>query len=408
MTVRHVVAASSVALVLSSAFCPGRLSAADWPCWRGPSRNGISPETGLNWSWGATGPGVLWKAAVGKGFSSFAVAGGRVCTLGNRDNVDTVFCWDAETGSELWRHPYPCPLDPLSYEGGPSATPAVDGDRLYTLSKSGQVFCLEVTTGKVVWSRTFEAPTRTKEDYRVWWGFAGSPLVLPDRLILAIGSTGLALDKLTGRTLWESGSGRPGYSSPVPFSRGQQSCLAFASGHEVVAADTQNGNVLWRLPWRTTWDQNAADVIIEGGRLLVSSGHGVGCALFEITSDRPSEVWRNANLRNEIGSSVRWQGYIYGYDFRQLRCLDWRSGQVAWAAPESRLGTVILADGMVLALEETGRLVVARANPEAFQPVAQAQVLSGRCWTAPALAAGRLFVRNAGGDVVCLDLRRGR
>lgn len=406
MTVRHLVVAGSVALVLSSAFCPGRLSAADWPCWRGPSRNGISPETGLNWSWSATGPRVLWTAAVGKGFSSLAVAGGRVCTLGNRDNVDTVFCWDAETGRELWRHTYPSPLDPLSYEGGPSATPAVDGDRVYTLSKSGQVFCLEATTGKVVWSRTFEAPTRTKEDYRVWWGFAGSPLVLPDRLILAIGSTGLALDKLTGRTLWESGSGRPGYSSPVPFSRGQQSCLAFASGHEVVAADTQTGHVLWRFPWRTTWDQNAADVIIEGGRLLVSSGHGVGCALFEITSETPSEVWRNTNLRNEIGSSVLWQGQVYGYDFRQLRCLDWRSGQVVWAAPESRLGTVILADGMVLALEETGQLVVARASPEAFRPVTQSHVLSGRCWTAPALADGRLFVRNAGGDVVCLDLRR--
>ena len=112
---------------------------------------------------------MLWRATAGKGLSSFAVAAGRVYTLGNRDDIDTVFCWDTETGRELWRHSYSCPLDPLSYEGGPSATPAVDGDRVYTLSKSGRAFCLEAGTGKVIWTRTFAAPERTKEDHRVWW-----------------------------------------------------------------------------------------------------------------------------------------------------------------------------------------------------------------------------------------------
>jgi len=382
------------------------LSAADWPGWRGPMRTGVSTETDLNWAWGAAGPKVLWKASAGKGFSSFAVAAGRAYSLGNRDDVDTVFCWDAETGRELWRHSYPCALDPLSYEGGPSATPAVDGDRVYTLSKSGHAFCLEAGSGKVIWTRTFAAPERTKEDYRVWWGFAGSPLVLADRLVLAVGTAGTALDKLTGKTLWESGSGRPGYSSPVPFTQGQQACLALASGHEVVAVDTQTGQVLWRLPWRTTWDQNAADVIVAGGRLLVSSGHGVGGALFDVTSVPPAQLWRNTDLRNEIGSSVLWQGHVYGYDFRQLRCLDWENGRVVWAAPESSLGTVMVADGKVIALEQTGRLVVFEATAAACKPLAQAQTLGGRCWSAPALAAGRLFVRNATGDVVCLDLRR--
>lgn len=392
----------AVAVVL---FWVSWLSAGDWPGWRGPDRNGISPETGLNWTWGEGGPKVLWKASIGKGFSAFAVAGGRAYTLGNQDNVDTVFCLDAATGQELWHHSYPCQLDPLSYEGGPSSTPAVDGDRVYTLSKFGQAFCLNAATGEVVWARTFPAPPTTKADYRVWWGFAGSPLVLADRVILAVGSAGLALDKATGKTLWESPAGRPGYSSPVPFRQGDHAAFALVNGHEVLAADLATGNVLWRLPWRTTWDQNAADALVSGTQLLVSTGHGVGCALFDFSSGQPVEVWRNRNLRNELGSSVLWQGKVYGYDFRQLRCLDWQTGDVVWSAPESRLGTVILADGKVIGLEETGRLVVAEATPEACRVVAQAQVLGGRCWSMPALADGRLFIRNAIGEVVCLDLR---
>jgi len=380
------------------------LPAEDWPCWRGPARDGVSAETGLNWSWGEGGPKVLWKASLGKGFSAFAVAGGRTYTLGNADNVDTVFCLDAATGKELWRHSYPCELHPLSYEGGPSSTPAVDGGRVYTLSKFGHAFCLDAATGEVVWSRTFPAPPTTKADYRVWWGYAGSPLVLPDRVILAVGTAGIALDKGTGETLWESPVGRPGYSSPVPFRQGARNAFALVNGHEVVATDL-GGELLWRLPWRTTWDQNAADVLLSDGKLLVSTGHGVGCALFDLSSGQPVEVWRNRNLRNELGSSVLWQGKVYGYDFRQLRCLDWQTGEVVWSAEESRLGTVILADGKVIGLEETGRLVVVEATPAACKIVAQAQILGGRCWSAPALADGRLFVRNATGDAVCLDLR---
>ncbi len=382
------------------------LVAGDWPGWRGPERNGISPETGLDWTWAPEGPKVLWRAAVGTGFSAFAAAGGRVYTLGNQDNVDTVYCLDGETGREVWRHSYPCPLDPLSYEGGPSATPAVDGGRVYTLSKSGHAFCLDAATGEVLWSKTYPAPPTTRADYRVWWGYAGSPLVLADRVVLAVGTAGLALDKTSGETLWESPPGRPGYSSPVPFQQGGRSAFALVGGHEVLAADPATGEVLWRFPWRTTWDQNAPDVLVGDGRLLVSTGHGVGCALFDLSTGQPAEIWRNRNLRNEMGSSVLWQGKVYGYDFRQLRCLDWQTGEVVWTAPESRLGTVILADGKVLGLEETGRLVVAEATPEACRIVARAQILGGRCWSAPALADGRLYVRNAAGEAVGLDLRR--
>ncbi len=144
--------------------------AADWPGWRGAARNGISSETDLNWHWPPEGPKVLWKGSVGTGFSCVTLAAGRAYTLGNRENVDTVFCLDAETGSELWRHSYPCRLDPKAYEGGPMATPAVDGDRVYTISKFGHCLCLNAQTGAVIWSAQLEPPPWTEEDYKVWWG----------------------------------------------------------------------------------------------------------------------------------------------------------------------------------------------------------------------------------------------
>ena len=387
----------------------GLANAEDWPQWQGAARNGISGESGLNWSWPAGGPKVLWKASLGKGFSSFAVAHGRAYTMGHRDNVDTVFCMDAETGREIWKHSYPCELYPKAYEGGPLATPTIDGNRVYTISKFGDCFCLDGQNGRVIWSRKFDPPPTTKADYRVWWGFAGSIAVTNDRLILAVGTAGVAVDKLTGKVIWDNGPGYSGYSSPVLFHTGLQHCLAYVSGHEVVAADVKNGQILWKIPWKTTWDQNATDVIVHEGKLFVTSGHDAGCALFDISSEKPALAWRNKNLRTFLGDCILWKGCLYGFDdmqTRQLRCVDWQTGEARWTASDLSLGTLILADGKLIALQENGTLLVAEASRDAFKPLAKAQVLAGRCWTVPALSDGRLFLRNAAGDAVCLDVRK--
>ena len=380
-------------------------SAQDWPFWRGPFRNGISPETGLSPTWPAEGPKVLWKAALGKGFSSLTISRGQVYSLGNHEGTDTLYCLDAETGRGLWKHSYPCPLDPKSFEGGPLATPVVDGDRVYSLSKFGDGFCLDACTGKVLWSRKFTPPSLTKADYHVWWGFAGSIVVLPDRLVLPVGTAGMSVDKLTGDVLWDNGPGHPGYSTPVLFDLAGKQHFAFVSGHQVVAADVQTGRTLWTIPWKTTWDQNASDVIISDSRLFVSTGHGVGCALFDISGEKPVQIWRNKNMRTFLSSCLLWKGYLYGFDDRQLRCLDWKTGEVRWSVPDLDLGSLILAEGKLIALTEKGTLLLVEAAPEAYRPVSQAQILGGRCWSPPALADGRLYIRNAAGDAVCVSLK---
>ncbi len=397
----------TVVLGMGALACASGDDKTSWPGWRGPNRNGTSDETGWTWSWPAGGPKIAWRASVGKGFSSLAVGGGRVYTLGNTSDTDSVFCLDAASGKVIWKHSYPCPLDPLAYEGGPNATPLVEGDRVYTLSRSGHCFCLNAASGAVVWSKKFEPSPKKKADYRVFWGFSGSPLLVGEKLILAVGTAGVALDKTTGRILWDNGPGRPGYSSPVPYLQDGRPAFTLLSGHEVVGVQTESGKVLWKIPWKTTWDQNAADAIVRNGKLFVSSGHGVGCAQFDLAPGGPRELWRHQHMKNFLSSSVLWDDFLYGFDDTQVTCLAWKTGKVRWSVPgPGGYGTVIVVAGKLVVLSERGELVIAEATPKAYKPLAQAKILSGRCWTAPAFAAGRLYARNAAGDVVGVDLRK--
>ncbi|HNX34037.1 MAG TPA: PQQ-like beta-propeller repeat protein [Kiritimatiellia bacterium] len=382
-------------------------AAANWPCWRGPERNGISRETGWTHAWGSAGPAVLWRASVGKGFSSFAAADGRVYTLGNADGADSVFCFESETGKLCWRHTYPCEPQPLSYEGGPSATPAVSGGRVYTFSKGGDLFCLDARDGRVIWSKKC-APWPWREgDWKNTWRYAGSPLVAADRLYMSLGESGAALDARDGKVLWESPAGHPGYSSPVPYRAGNEAALAFFSGRAAIGMVADSGKRLWRIPWQTAWDMNAADPIIHENRLFVSSGNGVGGALYDLSTEPPRELWRNKHLRLPMNSAVLWQGCLYGFNDESLVCVEWATGEKKWSESSVRRGSLTAADGRLVLLSENGKLVVAEAAPQAYRPLAQAQILEGRCWSVPVLSGGLLFARNAQGDVVCLSLRPG-
>jgi outer membrane protein assembly factor BamB len=383
----------------------GSALAGDWPCWRGPERNGISAETGLNWQVRAKHLPVLWRASVGRGFSSFAVAGGRAVTMGNEEGSDTVWCFDAETGTVLWKHSYPCELQPLSYEGGPGSTPAIADGRVYTFSKSGDLFCLDASDGHVLWAKKFELWPWKKGDWKNTWRYAGSPLVSDGRLYLSLGEAGAAFGARDGAVLWRSEDGHPGYSSPVPFRSGGAPALAFFSGHAVVGVEAAGGKRLWEVPWRTEWDFNAADPIIRDGKLFVSSGNNAGCALYDLAENPPREVWRNKNLKTPLCGAVLWQGYLYGFNDADLACVAWETGELKWAVRDVRRGSLLVAEGNLIALSENGAFAVAPAAPEGFRPLMRTQVLPGRCWTAPALARGRLYIRNAPGDVVCCDVR---
>lgn len=414
-TRRHLIQVTVLftALLVTVLAQPHSSDAADWPQWRGPNRNGISNETGWRCKWPQQGPPILWEKPIGTGFASMAVRNGCVYAMGNTgrkgdgkksEHRDVVHCLDAGTGDEIWKHSYLSPLDCNDYEGGPSATPTVHDGRVYTVSKHGKVFCLDAQKGRVVWNKDLAREFGIQPPR---WGLAGSAVVVGDMVVFNAGTHGIALNRTDGGLVWQNGKGTAGYGTPVLYDLGGEKCLAILGHRTLAGVAGKTGQLLWQEPWTTMHDENIPDPIVLGDKLFVCTGLGTGCALLRIDGDRLIELWRHKDMQNWLSTSVLWKGHLYGIDARSrsLRCLDFETGQVKWSQGGFGLGSVMMANGKLIALTDKGKLVIARASPDHYEELSTAQILTGKCWTVPVLANGRIYARNADGRLVCVDVR---
>lgn len=370
---------------------------------------GLIAACGLAGTAGADALRQVWRAEVGAGYSGAAVDGGRVYTMGNEAGRDVVRCLEADGGREVWKFEYGCALGANGYAGGPQATPAVHGGRVYTLSRDGHVHALDAATGANAWSvhaSQFGASPPA-------WGFAGTPLVAGEVVVLNVGDAGLALRCADGRAAWSSSGGGAGYAPAVPLDvAGQPPAVALFAAAGLRAVDLKTGAVRWTHAWPTGSGVNAAAPLVFDGKVFISSGYDMGCALLDVSKGAPVELWRSKAMRNHFSTSVMAGGHIFGVDGNagrraNLVCLQVASGKPAWTAPVG-FGSVALAGGAVMLLDEGGTLGMLAADASAPKPLGTQQVVGGKCWTAPTVAGGRLYVRNESGDLACWALGAGR
>ena len=375
----------------------------DWPNYRGPNYNGVSQERKLK----SGELKKLWEANVNTGFSGVTVVDGFLYTMGNKKEKDIIYCLDANTGEKIWEYSYACKLDPNLYEGGPNATPTVYETKVYTLSREGHMYCIDAKTGKAFWARF------AKEDFETsppTWGFSGSPVVMGQVVIYNVGSAGLALDKDTGKSVWSSGGDLAGYATPVPYTLYDHTWVAIFTGNRLLGINPKTGEELWNYDWKTSYKVNAADPIFFNNYAFISSGYNTGCTLIDISKSEPEEVWTNKQIRNQFSSSVLWRGHIYGIDGNvnrrnKLVCIELASGELKWRSKATGFGSLIVADNKLVILNEEGYLIIAEARSSKYKELSRRRVLLGKCWTAPTVANGKLFARNADGVLVCLDIK---
>lgn len=391
-------------LAVLSVMLVSAVRAEDWPQWRGADGDGIAK--GEDWSPEAIGAGkVLWEKQVGAGYSGVAVVGQRAFTMGNAGDNDIVYAINTADGSEVWKYSYPCGAA-KSYPG-PRCTPAVDVKTglLYVLSREGELYCLDAVKGTLKWKKDIKKEFGAKPPK---WAFSSSPRIHGELLLVNEGEKGIVLNKTTGAKVWSGGGGIGGYSSPVVYKKDGKEYLAVFSSKHVYGLDLKTGAEAWSYPWETSYDVNAADPVVVGDEIFISSGYGRGCALLDI-SGTVRAVWENKAISSHFGSLVYKDGYVYGLDGQagskrsEIKCVDFHTGEQKWAE-KTGFGALVGADDKIIFLGDAGLLKVLDMSPDGYSERASGQVqINGKCWSMPILAGGRLYCRSDKGHLLCLS-----
>ncbi|MEX2671360.1 MAG: PQQ-binding-like beta-propeller repeat protein [Phycisphaeraceae bacterium] len=383
----------------------------DWATFLGPHANGVSTETGFVNHWDSEGPTVAWRAEVGTGFASVAVVGDRLYAIGNDDgDHETVTCINIDTGETIWTHRYTSELVDNLHEGGSGATPVVHDGAVYVISRIGEVRSVNAETGDLNWrfglSETLgmEMPT---------WGYTSSVVIDEGVGYIQAGAT-LAFDLETGEEIWRSKTYKPTYTTPQVFDFNGERHVAVLNAHGLVILKAADGSEVAASRWRTQYDASApTPLLLEGDRFFVTSGYYTGSTLIELSeAGELSGRYENKAISAHMDTPVPRDGYVYGFDGNHNRpdvvdlvCVEMATGEVIWRHNGYGCGAITLAGETLIILSDTGTLVTAEATPDGFRRISEAKVLEGRCWTAPVFAHGRVFARNAAGDLVCVDLR---
>lgn len=372
----------------------------DFPQFLGPHRDGVVEGPPLARDWQTNPPQLLWRQPIGAGWSGFAIVGNRALTQEQRGEEELVTAYDALTGRKLWESADRTRYATTIAGVGPRATPTVASNRVYTLGATGRLNCLDLTDGRRVWQRDLqlEAGVNPPE-----WGFAGSPLVLGNRVLVSAGGADdrslLAFDAASGEPLWRAGSAPAGYSSPVLTTLADTAQVLMFNARRITAHDPETGTVLWEYPWGKGQPHVAVPVPIGPNRVVFSSGYGVGAELLQIRraadgSFRAEQLWASRALKAKFANFIAWQECLFGLDDGILACVDVTDGRRRWKEGRYGHGQFLRVGELLLLMAEGGDLVLLAPTPEAPNELGRLPVFDGKTWNPPALSGSLLLLRN--------------
>jgi outer membrane protein assembly factor BamB len=375
-------------------------AAAPWPGFRGPDRDGVVRGVRIATDWSRSPPVELWRRAVGPGWSSFAVQGDLFYTQEQRGDDEVVACYQLATGRSVWRHHDAARFWESNAGAGPRATPTLCNGRVYTLGATGIANALDAADGAVVWSRNAAADTGAKVPN---WGFAGSPLVVDDLVLVATGGRLVAYDLATGAPRWTGTTGGGGYSSPHLATLGGVRQVLLLNGAGAAGFEPATGTQLWKHAWQGDGIVQPARTV--DGDVLLGSGTGFGGAEMGVrriaVAHGPDgwtaqERWTSTGLKPYYNDFVVHAGHAFGFDGSLLACIDLADGRRTWKGGRYGHGQVILLpdQDVLLVLSEKGELALVAAAPGEFRELARTPAIAGKTWNHPVLAGDVLLVRN--------------
>jgi len=389
------------------------LPAADWPQWRGPNRDGISPDKGLLVEWPSEGPTLVWKGTgIGQGFSSISISGSHIFTMGDEGENSFIYALNME-GKPLWSSKIG---RPGGDHPGTRCTPTVDGDLVYALGQFGDLVCVEAATGKERWRKNLNRDFGGR--MMSGWGNSESPLVDGDKVLCTPGGsqgTVIALNKKTGAVVWQSKdfTDSAAYSSIIKAEIAGVPQYIQLTGASVAGVAPQDGHLLWRAIRRGS-TAVVPNPICHDNQVYVTSGYGVGCNLFKVSKDsdhfNAEQVYENKTMVNHHGGVVLVGEYLYGHsDGKGWVCQNFKTGEMVWQDRKLEKGSLVYADGhLYLRGERKGTVVLIEASPDGYKEhgrFEQPDRSSQNSWAHPVVIGGKLYLRDQ--DILlCYDVKK--
>jgi outer membrane protein assembly factor BamB len=379
---------------------PAAQTAAPWPGFRGPQRDGVVRGVRIATDWSQSPPVELWRRDIGPGWSSFAVGGDLLYTQEQLGDDELVTCYRVATGQPVWRHHDKARFWESNAGAGPRATPTLHNGRVYTCGATGFVNALNAADGAFVWSRNAASDAEVKVPH---WGLAGSPLVVDDLVIVAAAGRLIAYDLATGSPRWRGPTGGYGYSSPHLATIDKVKQVLLLNGVGALSVAPATGTPLWEHAWES--DGIVQPALTADGDVLIGSGSGLGGNAKGVrriaVGHGPSgwtieERWTSTGVKPYFNDIVIHQGHAFGFDGDFLACIDLADGQRKWKGERYGHGQLILlADqDLLVVLSEKGALALVAATPDHFKELARLPALEGKTWNHPVLAGDVLLVRN--------------